>query len=344
MALDPEPVIAETADSARYASADPAISVLISTFRRPHYLAGLIDCLEAQDCDRATFEVVLVDNASNDTTWDELRARAATTPLAFRAARIGVNGGPATGRNAALSLARPPLVAFTDDDTLPEPGWVTAMLRALEAGDHLVQGRTEPAPGALNLWNHTVAVRANSPFFETCNIGYRRDELIAVGGFRPLAGYRAGRGGTPFGGEDTVAGWHVLRAARAEPTFASDAVVLHRVEPRDYQGWLHVRKGMAIFPALVASVPEMRRHLFWRCFHSPRTAMFDLAVVGLVAALAFRSVFPLLAVVPYVWIIAPRRGAGRRNRPARIVRVVWGDINAAWSLLRGSIRYRRVVL
>jgi hypothetical protein len=101
---------------------------------------------------------------------------------------------------------------------------------------------------------------------------------------------------------------------------------------------------MAIFPALVASVPEMRRHLFWRCFHSPRTAMFDLAVVGLVAALAFRSVFPLLAVVPYVWIIAPRRGAGRRNRPARIVRVVWGDINAAWSLLRGSIRYRRVVL
>ncbi len=344
MALDPEPHLAELADSARYPSATPAISVLISTFRRAHYLPGLLDCLEAQTGDPTAFEVIVVDNASNDATWDALQTRAASTPLAFRAGRVGVNGGPATGRNAALSLARAELVAFTDDDTLPEPGWLAEMRRALEHGLHLVQGRTEPAPGARGLWDHTVAVRSTTPFFETCNIGYRRDELIAAGGFRPLEGYRPGRGGTRFGGEDTVVGWDVLRAANAVPAFATDAVVHHRIEPRDYKGWLHVKQGMAIFPALIANVPEIRRFMFWHYFFSARTAAFDLAVVGLVAALVSRSPIPLVAVIPYVRMLAPRRKSGLRNWAERLGPIVRGDFAAAWSLWRGTIRYRRVVL
>lgn len=344
MALDPEPLIAEVADSAHYAGAAPTISVLISTFRRPHYLPELLDCLEAQALDPAQFEVVVVDNASHDATWAALQARAASTPLAFRAGRVEVNGGPATGRNAALSLARADVVAFTDDDTLPEPGWVASMLAALRAGPHLVQGRTEPAPGTRGAWDHTVAVRANTPFFETCNIGYRRDELIAAGGFRPLEGYRAGRGGTPFGGEDTVVGWDVLRAANADPAFANDAVVRHRIEPRDYKGWLHVKKGMAIFPALIANVPEMRRFMFLRYFFSARSASFDLALVALALALALRAPLALIGVAPYLVMLAPRRRGGLRNWARRLGRIVLGDVNAAWSLLKGSIRYRRVVL
>ncbi len=344
MALDPEPQIAEVADSARYASTTPAISVLISTFRRPHYLPGLLDCLEAQALDPAHFEVVIVDNASNDATWAALQVRAASTPLAFRAGRVEVNGGPATGRNAALSLARAELVAFTDDDTLPEPAWVAEMLTALVDGPHLVQGRTEPAPGTRGPWDHTVAVRANTPFFETCNIGYRRDELIAAGGFRPLEGYRPGRGGTPFGGEDTVVGWDVLRAANAEPAFADNAVVHHRIEPRDFKGWLHVKKGMAIFPALIANVPEMRRFMFWRYFFTARTAAFDLAVVGDLIAVALRSPVPLLLMLPYLLMLAPRRRGGLRNWAWRLGRIVLGDVHAAWSLLKGTIRYRRIVL
>jgi len=344
MALDPEPRVAEVADSARYAKATPAISVLVSTFRRPQYLDGLFDHLEAQDCDPATFEVVIVDNASNDATWDALRARAASTQLAFRAGRVELNGGPATGRNAALHLARSDLVAFTDDDTLPAPGWVTGLLNALGSGAHVVQGRTEPVPGKRGDWDHTVAVRASTPFFETCNIGYRRDELIAAGGFRPLAGYRPGRGGTPFGGEDTVVGWDVLRAMKAEPAFAADAVVRHRIEPRDYKGWLHVKKGMAIFPALIANVPEIRNEFFWRYFFSARTAAFDLGVVALIASIALRSPLPLVALVPYLAMLAPRRNAGLRKWARRLGGVVLGDVNAAWSLWLGSLRYRRILL
>jgi hypothetical protein len=287
---------------------------------------------------------VIVDNASNDKTWEALQARAATTQLAFRAARVEVNGGPATGRNAALSLARADLVAFTDDDTLPEPAWAAEMLTALVGGPHLVQGRTEPAPGNRGQWDHTVAVRQNTPFFETCNIGYRREELIAAGGFRPLEGYRPGRGGTPFGGEDTVVGWDVLRAANADPAFASEAVVHHRIEPRDFKGWLHVKKGMAIFPALIANVPEMRRFMFWRYFFTARTASFDLAFVSLLLAVALRSPVPLVGLVPYLVMLAPRRRGGLRNWARRLGRIVLGDVHAAWSLLKGTIRYRRIVL
>jgi glycosyltransferase involved in cell wall biosynthesis len=317
----------------------------VSTFRRPHYLPGLVAHLEAQDLDRARFEVVLVDNASGDTTWDALCDVARATPLAMCVARVEHNGGPATGRNAAVELARAPLVAFTDDDCLAHPGWAAALLAALEQGHTVVQGRTEPEAGVpRGRWDHTITVRKPTVLFETCNIGYRRADVIAAGGFRPLHGYRAGRGGHPFGGEDTVLGWNIARTNGDQPVFVDDAVVEHRIEPRDFRGWMNMRASMAIFPALIANVPELRHVFVARWFFSRRTIAFDLALLGLVLALALRSVIPLVALLPYAWYLAPRRVRGLRTWARFVPAFVMGDAAVAWSLLQGSIRYRRPLL
>lgn len=344
MAIDPDPRVAQTAHSATWDGPTPTISVLISTFRRPQYLAELIVALEAQSLATDQFEVVLVDNGSNDSTWTTLADLVAATPLRLCVAQVAENRGPASGRNAAVVLARSELVAFTDDDCLPESGWVAAMLEALRNEARIAQGRTEPVPGPTDLWDHTIAVRTKTNLFETCNLGYRRDDVIAAGGLTALAGFRAGRGGQPFGGEDTLLGWSIVRSTGAEVAFASDAVVQHRIEPRNFRGWLHVKAGTWIFIALVENVPELRDDMVLRVFLNRRSASFDAAVIALVASVVFRTPVFLLAGVPYLWQLLPQHRGGLRRWLRRLPGTILGDAAIAWSLLRGSIRHRRIVL
>lgn len=344
MAIEPDPRVAQSAQSAAWLGSTPEISVLISTFRRPQYLTELVAALEAQSLPRGRFEVVLVDNGSHDTTWETLAGLVGATPLRLCVAQVAENQGPASGRNAAVHLARAELVAFTDDDCLPEPGWVEAMLTSLRDDARIVQGRTEPVPGPTELWDHTIAVRTKTDLFETCNLGYRRDDVVAAGGFTALAGFRAGRGGQPFGGEDTLLGWSIVRATGAEVAFASDAVVQHRIEPRNFRGWLHVKAGTWIFITLVENVPELRRGMFLRIFLNRRSASFDAAVIALIASVVFRTPVFLVACVPYAWQLLPRRRGGLRRWIRRLPGTILGDAAIAWSLLRGSIRHQRIVL
>ncbi|HVV36763.1 MAG TPA: glycosyltransferase [Acidimicrobiales bacterium] len=337
---------AEVRHSPAWGSTKPSLSVIVSTYRRAHYLPGLFDALEHQDLERSRFEVVIADDASTDDTWEVLRQFAESSPLSVCVARLAKNSGPSAGRNVAVELARAPLLAFTDDDCLPTPRWAAAMLAALEDDAHrIVQGRTETEAGARGRWDHTLAIRATTDLFETCNMGYHRADVRAVGGFRTLPGYRAGRGGSPMGGEDTLLGWDVLRATRQTTTaFADDALVYHRIEPRDVRGWLHERNGMDIFPGLIAGVPELRRRFFLRWFFSARSAAFDLAFVGLLGAIVLRSWIPLLALLPYVTYLVPRRRRGLRLWARTVFVFIAGDAAAAWSLLRGSVRYRRLLI
>jgi hypothetical protein len=173
-------------------------------------------------------------------------------------------------------------------------------------------------------------------------VAYLREDVLAAGGFRPLPGYRFN--GKPFGGEDTMLGWEIVRTTSAEITFSADAVVEHRIEPRGYRKWLKVRNGTSIFPALVRSVPEVRDNLFLRVFLTARTAAFDLAVVSLVAAAALRSCLPLVGLAPYAWRLLPRRRQRVLSWAKRVVPLVIGDCATAFSLWRGSVKYRRVVL
>ena len=69
--------------------------------------------------------VVVVDDGSADQTTVARVALESGATLV----RHPVSRGPAAARNAGLAATHTPFVAFVDSDVVPEPGWVTALLR-----------------------------------------------------------------------------------------------------------------------------------------------------------------------------------------------------------------------
>lgn len=313
----------------------PAVSVIVPARDAAATLPALLDALAAQKGAPA-FEVLVVDDGSRDTT-----AAVATAHPVVDRVLPGPGEGPGAARNLALDVARAPVLAFTDADCVPAPGWLAAGVRSMESAD-LVQGRVIAA-GPCGPWDRTVRVEGLSGLWETANLFARTDAVRTVGGFEPWLRPR----GSKELGEDVWLGWRLHRDG-AHAAFAPDALVAHAVLPRGPRGFVAERARLRFFPVMVARVPELGQALLWRGrFLTRRTAAFDLALLGLATAgcgrrrAALRSL-PLM--LPYVRALgAASRGAGARRGVARAVVHLAADAVGALALLAGSLRAWRPV-
>lgn len=337
------PVVAalESCVSDSYPAATPEISIVVATHNRVQLLPGLVAALTAQTAD-AAYEVLVVDDGSTDDTWRLLRDVAATTSLPLLALRIPATGGPSIPRNTAAARARAGVVAFTDDDCLPEPGWVAALMAEVERGARLVRGPVLPADEPHGPWARTVVVDGPTPWYETCNLAVGIDEFAAAGGFPVLELLPRRRGSRGFG-EDVVLGRRV--AATAAEAWAATAVVRHRWLPGTFADHLRGQARVVGFPLLVRGLPDLRETLWCGIFLDRRTAAFDAAVCAAVLAATRRRVSPLVAAAP--WLVLVWTDARRRSRfraPLRGAQLAIADAVTAVALVEGSVRARRVVL
>lgn len=335
----------ETAQSAAWNGPAPAVTVVVSTHNRWGLLGGLLDTLEAQD--DPDFEVIVADNGSSDDTWSTLTTRCAETSMRMRAVRLDFHDGPAVPRNTCIAEARGELIAFTDDDCLPTPTWLSELTKAFEDRIDIVQGRTEQDPGGwAGPWGRTLNVTSPSGLFETANLAARRKAILAVGGFseeRLLWGRAFG--------EDVVLGSAIARCGGFR--FAESAIVHHRVMPGRYRDFLEERARLRGFPLLVRAVPELRQRAFARVFLSRRTAVVDLALISVVVAWlldALAGYSPwvhLLDLTFLLWFVAAWRDARARPGRLRVIRaaqICFADLNGAAALLNGSLHARRLLL
>lgn len=332
----------ERLTSSSWDGAVPELSVHIPTYDRRSFLAGLVEGLETQTLAWDRFEVVVVDNGSSDGTWTELTGLLGRTPLRMTALRLPTNVGPAGARNAAVAASRGAVVAFTDDDCLPESEWLEALLAAM-AGADVVQGRTEPDHVATGAWDRSIRIVAPTPLFETCNIAYRRSHFQAAGGFPEPDAVVAGSGRRAFG-EDVLLGAAAV-AAGAVHGFAAGAVVRHRYLPGSYLDHVRQMRNLRGFPALARRSPPLARALWGKLFLTSRSAAFDLGAIGVITALVKGRPALLLATVPWIAITVPiTREHGGRHVGIRLAQLAVADAVAAASLVEGSIRHRRPVL
>jgi glycosyltransferase involved in cell wall biosynthesis len=116
------------------------VSVVVPTRNGARRLPILFAALERQTIPREEFEVIVVDDHSSDDT----AAVADAHPLS-RAVATPIAGCPAA-TNFGISAARAPVIAFTDDDTIPAPDWLERGLeRVHDAPSGLVAGHIDLA-------------------------------------------------------------------------------------------------------------------------------------------------------------------------------------------------------
>lgn len=162
----------------------PRISVVVPTFRRPQLLRRCLLALCAQDLDPGDYEIIVADDGPSPDTAQTV-ASMSEQPGCPRIRCLPVirTQGPAGARNLGWRSADAPLVAFTDDDTIPHPGWLRAGLEVLQSGADAAVGRTiVPTSDPPTDYERGVAGLERAEFI-TANCFVSLQALERVGGF-----------------------------------------------------------------------------------------------------------------------------------------------------------------
>jgi len=320
---------------------DPLVSVAVSTCGRSAMAARLLACLEKQTLALQQFEVVIVDNFSEDDTAEVLAKVAESSPLRLLVMRARAREGPSAGRNLAWRATTAPVVAFTDDDCMPSPSWLEEGLAAMGQHRRIVVGRTEPSPGSEEVaklpFSRSVLVE-EPRFFETCNVFYRREDLAAAQGFF--------EGFVRPGGEDTDLALRVMSLG-AEPVFAPRALVHHEVWASSLKSAIaHCLRWVDI-PLFVHRNGRVgRRFLVGRIFWKRSHPFVLVAVAGFAGVLSSRRMRWLVALAPWAGfrLLAEPSCPGPFRRIVALPGAFLVDATEVAVMVVGSLKHRWLVL
>lgn len=193
----------------------PKIALVVATRNRAKRLEPFFESLRRLKYD-GFWELVVVDNASTDETGECLKAFASSFTT-----RVTIVTEPKPGlgraRNRGWRATSAPVVAFTDDDCYPDPGFLNET-EAIFSDESLgvVGGRIllhDPTDARITIaeWQSHKFLHAGdfvlAGFIQGANMAFRRQALVDIDGFDDNLG-----AGTPFACEDVDA---VLRALAA---------------------------------------------------------------------------------------------------------------------------------
>ena len=197
----------------------PFISVVVCTYNGS---ATIRDCMEGlARLDYPTFEVIVINDGSTDhsaSIIQEYPVRLIST----------ANQGLSSARNRGLQEARGEIIAYIDDDAYPDPHWLHYLAFAYAHTDHAGIGGPNIAPyddgpiatAVANAPGGPIHVMLTDDIAEHipgCNMSFRKDALLAVGGFDPV--YRSA-------GDDVDLCWRIQHTGRTIG-FHPSAVVWH---------------------------------------------------------------------------------------------------------------------
>jgi cellulose synthase/poly-beta-1,6-N-acetylglucosamine synthase-like glycosyltransferase len=198
-------------------------SVLVSIIIPVHNGRDTIDqCIESllsQEYPHDSYEIIVVDNNSNDNTSQVVKSY--PVKLLFEKKQSAY-----AARNTGVRQARGDFVAFTDADCVTDPKWLFQLVNKF-TNDTIVgvAGKIKPYPNQslvaeflgdyIRHINPSITEPLSVP---GGNVAYRRKALISVGGFNDSL----------FGGGDVDLSWRIQVETGGTIVYNPEAIVYHK--------------------------------------------------------------------------------------------------------------------
>ncbi|MFZ0737774.1 MAG: glycosyltransferase family A protein [Candidatus Acidiferrales bacterium] len=169
------------------------ISVIIATYNRVRDIERFLESTQRWHLPASLdWEIWIIDNNSTDATRERVESYAQTS-----LGRIHYQVEPKQGKSFALNTgircATGDILAFTDDDCIPDTDWLAVIAREFASHPELsgIGGRVElynPEDRPITIRTSRERSEVNSPgglFFSIvgCNMAFRREVFGAAGGF-----------------------------------------------------------------------------------------------------------------------------------------------------------------
>jgi glycosyltransferase involved in cell wall biosynthesis len=215
------------------------ISAIICTRNRPDLIGNAVSSVLANEHD--SFELLVIDQSSDDSTANVLQPLMADARLNYvHIERVGLS----LAYNHGISLAKSPLLAFTDDDCIAPPEWLATIEHEFTShsdaemlyGQTLAAPDLRDAPGVLP----SLAISAEEKLGKGygfriygmgANFALRRALVDRIGGFDEALG-----GGGPLrSSQDFDFQFRVYRAGGI--CLLSPKVWVHHYGIRDVASW-----------------------------------------------------------------------------------------------------------
>ncbi|PRY54604.1 GT2 family glycosyltransferase [Arcticibacter pallidicorallinus] len=162
----------------------PDISVVIPTYKRTELLMRCLQALTDQTLEEANYEVIVVSDGPDMKTREAVQIWKETSGQNVSFHHLEERKGPAAARNRGWQHAKGRLIAFTDDDCIPDARWLESFAEAYRYEDQLVlSGKViVPLPEVPTDFELNTSHLETAEFI-TANCACSRAVLLQTGGF-----------------------------------------------------------------------------------------------------------------------------------------------------------------
>lgn len=267
--------------------AEPFVSIVISAHNSADILPECLESIKKLDYPRERFEVIVVDDGSEDNTAQVAESMGAKVLRTE-------HRGPASARNLGAETALGEFVAFTDADCQVHPQWLRELLRPFDHSVAALGGCQELANpsfvrrsihsflSAMGFWGgYTKSSRSicQTDHNPACNSIYRRSIFLEAGGFNPKL----------FPGEDVELD-HRLSKKSFRILYNPSAIVYHR------------RGGLKSFAAMMFRYGRsagclLSRYRILRPLYFMPFLLLAVACLTILLCLAYKTALPLVVAL-----------------------------------------------
>ncbi|WP_069661072.1 glycosyltransferase family 2 protein [Arcticibacter eurypsychrophilus] len=160
------------------------ISVVVPTYKRSELLIRCLDALLNQSIGKSTYEIIVVSDGPDPVTAEAIKVWTGFVHLKVSYYPLPEKKGPAAARNYGWKKAKGELIAFTDDDCIPDQDWLASLLAAYHDEEELViSGQViVPLPENPTDFERNTAHLETAEFI-TANCACTKKALWETGGF-----------------------------------------------------------------------------------------------------------------------------------------------------------------